>query len=135
MANQGGRLRRADSGHGESAAQADAAPRERTRTREDGTAVTERRVFYVERDEVAYGMKHPKLKVSTHGRMSLFGRRQTERDGPFDSWREAREYARDTGSAGARIAEVWEERRQKGAIRKAEGGLVELVADGAPADA
>ena len=96
----------------------------KSRTREfDGRAQVE--VFWVERQSVTFGHDHPKL------RHAVFGKSGVVRDGPFGSWRAARESIAEGDAPGARIFASWEDadtvtRRKPGAFKN-DDGTVTLV--------
>lgn len=96
----------------------------KSRTREfDGRAQVE--VFWVERQSVTFGHDHPKL------RHAVFGKSGVVRDGPFRSWRAARESIAEGDAPGARIFASWEDadtvtRRKPGAFKN-DDGTVTLV--------
>lgn len=97
------------------------------RTREfDGREQIE--VFWVERQSVTFGHEHPRLRHAVYGKTGVL------RDGPFRSWRAARESIAEGDTPGARICASWEDadtvtRRKPGAFRNDDGTVTLVKAD------
>jgi len=97
------------------------------RTREfDGRAQVE--LFWVQRESVTFGHDHPKLRHATYGKSGVV------RDGPFRSWRAARESVAVGDAPGARICASWEDadtvwKRKPGAFKSDDGTVTLVKAD------